>query len=274
LGDTWKPAAGLRETSFEISGGYYSKAYVQKQGMEGKCKSWCYIPSPSAWMPEFLEIAFDEAGKLVGRFAGDSREPQQEQFPTSAGTFISRNRGEFGGILITPAQQYLSGNFVEVFECFGKIYAIDSCNHMGMGHVKIYEFLDGLHYQEVFSSFTHIQEKTAELVASLKALYINAEAAYILASGYVKYRLLQPGDVYEDKSYLFEISPNGFACRAEFNRNFEWVKNMVVVQEKMILGMDKVIAVADLETGEVAAYTPISAEAENDIRKVKEIALR
>ena len=73
---------------------------------------------------------------------------------------------------------------------------------------------------------------------------------------------------------MFEISPNGFACRAEFNRNFEWVKNMVVVQQKMILGMDKVIAVADLETGEVAAYTPISAEAENDIRKVKGIALR
>ena len=269
MGDTWKPAAGLRETSVEISGGYYSKAYVQKQGVEDKCKAWCYVPSPSAWMPEFLEIAFDEAGKLVWRFAGDGQKIQQEQFPTSAGVFVSHNQGEFGGTLITPAQNCLSGNFVEVFECLGKIYAIDSCNHMGMGHVKIYEFLDGLRYQELFSSVTHIQEKTAELFASLKALYINSETAYILASGYVNYRLLKPGDVYEDKSYLFEISQNGFACRAKFNRNFEWVKNMVVAHGKMILGMDKVVAVVNLDTGEVAAYTPIDREAEEDILKVK-----
>lgn len=269
MGDSWKPAAGLRKTSFEISGGYYSKAYVQKQGMEGKCKAWCYVPFPPAWMPEFLEIAFDEAGKLVWRFAGDGQKIQQEQFPTSAGVFVSHNQGEFGGTLITPAQNCLSGNFVEVFECLGKIYAIDSCNHMGMGHVKIYEFLDGLRYQELFSSVTHIQEKTAELFASLKALYINSETAYILASGYVNYRLLKPGDVYEDKSYLFEISQNGFACRAKFNRNFEWVKNMVVAHGKMILGMDKVVAVVNLDTGEVAAYTPIDREAEEDILKVK-----
>lgn len=270
--DVWKPAAGLRETSFEISGGYYSKAYVQKQGMEDKCKAWCYVPASSAWMPEFLEIAFDEAGKLVWRFAGDGWKPQQDKFLTSAGVFISHNQGEFGGTLITPAKQYLSGNFVEVFECFEKIYAIDSCNHMGMGHVKIYEFLRNLRYRELFSSFEKTPAGESELI-SFKALCVQPQAAYVLVSGFTDKIFRQGGGANEDRAYLFEISEKGFVCKSAFSQNFELVQNMLVRDEKMILGMDKVIAEVDLDSAEITAYTPISTEAENDILSGKEIAL-
>lgn len=65
----------------------------------------------------------------------------------------------------------------------------------------------------------------------------------------------------------------GLCVNLAFSQNFELVQNMLVRDEKMILGMDKVIAEVDLDTAKVTVYTPISIEAENDILSGKEIAL-
>lgn len=90
---------------------------------------------------------------------------------------MASNNGEFGGELITPKGS-LYGNFVEVFECCNKTYAIDSCNHMGMGHVKIYTFSDDVKEVELYSTKDFWNEEPSEQI-SYKALYVNNGVAYI-----------------------------------------------------------------------------------------------
>lgn len=74
----------------------------------------------------------------------------------------------------------------------------------------------------------------------------------------------------QGKSYLFEISETGFAIKAEFDNSFDWVKNMVVLNYHMILGMDKVVADVDITNKTITGYTPISLEAEADIIEVRD----
>ena len=56
----------------------------------------------------------------------------------------------------------------------------------------------------------------------------------------------------------------------EFDYWFSEVKNICVDNNRLIIGMDKVVAIVNLETKEIKAYTPISTEAEKDILKTKD----
>ena len=47
------------------------------------------------------------------------------------------------------------------------------------------------------------------------------------------------------------------------------MENRVVEDNKLIVGMDKIVAIIDLYTKEIKAYTPISIEAEKNILKTK-----
>lgn len=67
------------------------------------------------------------------------------------------------------------------------------------------------------------------------------------------------------KSILLEISENGIDAKTEFDCGFYLVFNMIVKNGKMILGVDKTVVTADLQTKEINAYTPLSVEAEKYI---------
>lgn len=166
-------------------------------------------------------------------------------FKTSVGNFVSRDYGEFGGVLETPGGE-INGNFCDIFEAGGKIYAVDSLSHLGLASTTIYSFDCDCKYHKIFSDEN----------LSFKARYVTDERAYLLLSDRV-------GE--NSKSVLLEISENGDMLKTEFDCDFQLVFNMLVSDGKMFLGADKAVVVFDLQTKEINAYTPLSVEAEKYI---------
>lgn len=161
------------------------------------------------------------------------------------GTFVSRDYGEFGGALETPGGE-INGNFCDIFEAGGKIYAVDSLSHLGLASTTIYSFDRDCKHHKIFSDEN----------LGFKARYVTDERAYILLSDHVGKN---------PKSVLLEISENGDMLKTEFDCDFQLVFNMLVSDGKMILGADKAVMTVDLQTKEIKAYTPISVEAEKHI---------
>ena len=161
------------------------------------------------------------------------------------GTFVSRDYGEFGGALKTPGGE-INGNFCDIFEAGGKIYAVDSLSHLGLVSTTVYSFDRGYKYHKIFSDEN----------LGFKARYVTDELAYILLSDRV-------GE--NPKSVLLEISENGDMLKTEFDCDFQLVFNMLVNDGKMFLGADKAVVVFDLQTKEINAYTPLSVETEKHI---------
>lgn len=145
----------------------------------------------------------------------------------------------------TPGGE-INGNSCDIFEAGGKIYAVDSLNHLGLASTTVYSFDHGCKYHKIFSDEN----------LGFKARYVIDERAYILLSDRV-------GE--NPKSVLLEISENGDMLKTEFDCDFPLVFNMLVSDGKMFLGMDKTVVVVDLQTKEINAYTPLSVEAEKHI---------
>jgi len=158
---------------------------------------------------------------------------------------VSRDYGEFGGVLKTPGGE-INGNFCDVFEAGGKIYAVDSLSHLGLVSTTVYSFDRGCKYHKIFSDEN----------LGFKARYVTDELAYILLSDRIGKN---------PKSVLLEISENGDMLKTKFDCDFQLVFNMLVNDGKMFLGADKAVVVFDLQTKEINAYTPLSVEAEKHI---------
>lgn len=145
----------------------------------------------------------------------------------------------------TPGGE-IDGNFCDVFELGDKVYAVDSLSHLGLASTTVYSFDRGCKYHKIFSDEN----------LGFKARYVTDERAYILLFDRV-------GE--NPKSVLLEISENGIDAKTEFDCGFYLVFNMIVKNGKMILGVDKAVVTADLQTKEIKAYTPISVDAEEHI---------
>lgn len=150
----------------------------------------------------------------------------------------------------TPGGE-INGNFCDIFEAGGKIYAVDSLSHLGLASTTIYSFDRDFKHHKVFSAEN----------LDFKARHVAGERAYILVSGSVSTR--SGGE--KLKSILLEISENGIDAKTEFDCGFYLVFNMIVKNGKMILGVDKAVVTADLQTKEINAYTPLSVEAKENI---------
>ena len=209
---------------------------------------------------EFIKVMESEFGDLIWESIEQKPVHKYEfDFQSSLGLFRSEDRGEFGGVLITP-KSMLHGNFRNLFEFNNKVYAIDSLNHMGIGHTRIYEFDKSLDANILFET------ESRELMA-LSSLEIKESRILILVSGAI---LGDKGTFYDSYpcSYLFEISDEGFKKIAMFDFDFHYAYNMLLIDKELIVGMDKVVAFGNIETKEINFFTPLTIEAENDIRKV------
>lgn len=153
----------------------------------------------------------------------------------------------------TPGGE-INGNFCDIFEAGGKIYVVDSLSHLGLVSITIYSFDRDCKHHRVFSAEN----------LDFKARYATGERAYILVSGSVSTR--SGGE--KLKSILLEISENGIDAKTEFDCGFYLVFNVIVKNDKMILGVDKAVVVVDLQTKEINAYTPLSVEAEKHIIEI------
>ena len=269
MSDSWKSIKELREIHSEISERSYSLKYAKKHNLLEKAQSEYFWKEPSVWIPEPIEVNIGDDSKIMYRVeqTGVWQEEYKEKFETSLGIFISHNMGEFGGELITPKER-LYGNFEEVFECDGVTYAIDSCSHMGVGHINIYTFSKDLDAIELYSSEKHCKNTLAFI--SFKGFFIIGDAVYILSSGEIKYNYLDDNSEWINKSYLFKLRNGKIVEKTEFDYWFNFVKNILIKDNRLIIGLDKVVAIVDLVTKEVKKYTPISIEAEKDILRTKE----
>ena len=240
----WQKLDELRRTDPRISGGYYTTEFLKTYRPD-------FYSEGYSFFPEFVEVA-----KINGEFVCRLAEPDIPDedtlfdidecvFKTSVGNFVSRDYGEFGDVLETPGGE-INGNFCDIFEAGGKIYAVDSLSHLGLASTTIYSFDRGCKYHKIFSDEN----------LGFKARYVTDKRAYILLSDRV-------GE--NPKSVLLEISENGDMLKTEFDCDFPLVFNMLVSDGKMLLGMDKAVVVVDLQTKEINAYTPLSVEAEKHI---------
>lgn len=270
MGSCWKSINELRETTIDISGGFYSEKYVKKHNLSEKSMAQWFGENPSMWIPEPIEVSVNDKSEILycTKKVGSWYEKQKEIFETSLGTFISHNHGEFGGELITPKEN-LYGNFVEVFECNNIVYAIDSCNHMCMGHIKIYAFSKKLKAIKLYESIDFWENDKIYQSLSFKGLCVKEDRSYILSAGRVEHDYMSDNKIIEEKSFLYEIKDRKIINTIEFDYLFSEVENICVDNNLLIIGMDKVVAIADLETKEIKAYTPIGIEAEKDIIKTK-----
>lgn len=245
----WQKLDELRKTDPRISGGYYTTEFLKTYRPD-------FYSEGYSFFPEFVEVAKIN-GEIVCRLAEpdipDEDTPFDSDecvFKTSVGNFVSRNHGEFGGALETPGGE-IDGNFCDVFELGDRVYAVDSLSHLGLASTTIYSFDRDCKHHKVFSAEN----------LDFKARYATGERAYILVSGSVSTR--SGGE--KLKSILLEISENGIDAKTEFDCGFYLVFNMIVKNGKMILGVDKAVVTADLQTKEINAYTPLSVEAEKHI---------
>lgn len=245
----WQKLDELRRTDPHICGGYYTKNFLKTYRPDFYAEGYDSFP-------EFVRVA-EKDGEIFCRLeeaiVPDEDAPVDSDecmLETSLGNFVSRNHGEFGGALETPGGE-INGNFCDVFEAGGKIYAVDSLSPLGLASTTVYSFDRDCKHHKVFSAEN----------LDFKARHVAGERAYILVSGSVSTR--SGGE--KLKSILLEISENGIDAKTEFDCGFYLVFNMIVKNGKMILGMDKAVVVVDLQTKEIKAYTPISVEAEKYI---------
>lgn len=240
----WQKLDELRRTDPHICGGYYAKNFLKTYRPDFYAEGYDFFP-------EFVRVA-EKDGEIICRLE-EAIVPDEDapidsdecMLETSLGTFVSRDYGEFGGTLETPGGE-INGNFCDIFEAGGKIYAVDSLSHLGLASTTIYSFDRDCKHHKIFSDEN----------LGFKARYVTDERAYILLSDHVGKN---------PKSVLLEISENGDMLKTEFDCDFPLVFNMLVSDGKMFLGADKAVVTADLQTKEIKAYTPLSVEAEKHI---------
>lgn len=240
----WRKLDELRRTDPHICGGYYTKNFPKTYRPDFYAEGYDFFP-------EFVKVA-EKDGEIICRLEEpdipDEDAPIDSDecvFKTSVGNFVSRDYGEFGGVLETPGGE-INGNFCDIFELGDRVYAVDSLSHLGLASTTVYSFDRGYKYHKIFSD-----ENLA-----FKARYVTDERAYILLYDRVGKN---------PKSVLLEISENGDMLKTEFDCDFPLVFNMLVSDGKMFLGADKAVVVVDLQTKEINAYTPLSVEAEKHI---------
>lgn len=120
----WQKLNELRQTDPHICGGYYAKNFLKTYRPDFYAEGYDFFP-------EFVRVA-EKNGEIICRLE-EAIVPDEDapidsdecMLETSLGNFVSRNHGEFGGALKTPGGE-INGNFCDVFEAGGKIYAVDS----------------------------------------------------------------------------------------------------------------------------------------------------
>lgn len=242
----------LRHIDSALCGKYYSSEYAaqHKNGLK------IYISDCShhaVWIPEIISIVSDKAGNIL--YDAETYMPyypeRNKTFHTAKGDFISADRGEFGGTLTLPSGRKIEGNFIEVFEFCNKIYAVDSLSHMSGGHTDIYEN-DEYSYKRIFHNCK----------LSFKASFFTESVAYLLISGTEKTE-----NSFVPNSKLICISENDVSVVDFPGKDYQTARSMIIKNGKMILGMDKIVTVIDIESGQENYYTPLSEEDEKALIK-------
>lgn len=294
----WKEMKNLRRASLGIAGKSYSGAFAKSHGLAGREKAisgpfeklpvdnvtekewrakWDeMLKKSSLWIPEPVEVAVGEGGKFLCRFNPElSNKTPKEEFITSLGRFISNDHGEFGGEMILPNGETIFGNFCEVIECDGTVYAIDSCNHLGVGHINVYTFDESLSprllygrgmidamFGGLLSVLSDDDSSEGTDWTSFSSLCQADGSLYIISSGQIR----SPEEPkWKDKSRLLQFKKGQLVKTTDFPNGLPHVYSMAVHDGKLLLGFDKVAAVVEPGGMPIEVYILIDREAEEEI---------
>ena len=302
MGYEWVEMRSLRRSSLALAGRSYSGIFAKERGLEGRekgisgpfeelpvdnvtegewRKQWGKVLLKSRlWIPEPVEVAVGEGGEFLCRFNPNLySKPTQEEFVTSLGRFVSHDNGEFGGEMILPDGNSIFGNFCEVVECGGAVYAIDSCAHMGMGHINVYAFDESLSPQLLYGhgmidvmfgglfSVLLDDDSSKENDPTKEWLSFNTlcqvdGSLYIIASGQTR---SSKESKWEDKSKLLQFKEGRLLQATDFPSALPHAYSMAVHDGKLLLGFDKVAAVVEPGGVPIEGYALIDSEAEEEI---------
>lgn len=243
----------------------YTIDYIKKKSITSK--RW-WATQYSAWIPEIAEVFQSKNGEITFTIHRDMElyPPHPDKVKTRLGTFSLDDRGEFGGKLILPNGKEIYGNYGWVFEHHKRVYAIDSMCHCGIAHFKFIRFKKSLDYSILYKSSDSLTDRIDNIY--FKSLYQDKDNVYILVSGTEGLFSNSKGDI----TKLFRIDKNHkFSLVTQYNRDYSYVKNMIICDDKMYLGLDKCVSVTNLKNGEEKLYTFIDKEAEEDILKAKSL---
>ena len=145
-----------------------------------------------------------------------------KEYDTILGKFISYDRGEFGGSLLTPIGE-IQGNFCEIIERNGKVYAVDSLHHMTLMRINIYEFSSACMMKRIFM---------AEDMC-FSCYKINTNRIYFL--------------LYGEKSIVLKVDFEGNVEKvAEIPCGMYGAKSMAITKNKIVIGGNRIVAVVDI----------------------------
>ena len=298
----WKEMRNLRRSSLTFAGRSYSGVFAKERGLEGREKGisgpFEELPVDNAteeewrkqwgklllkshlWIPEPVEVAVGEGGKFLCRFNPNLySKPKKEEFVTSLGRFVSHDNGEFGGEMILPDGESIIGNFCEVVECGGAVYAIDSCSHMGMGHINVYAFDESLSPQLLYGhgmidamlggllsvlsddDSSQGNNPTSEWL-SFNTLCQADGSLYVISSGQTR---SSKDTKWKDKSKLLQFKEGRLLQTIDFPGALPHAYSMAVHDGKLLLGFDKVAAVIEPGGMPIEVYALIDREAEEEI---------
>jgi len=259
--EEWKVLSELRPIDDYISGQGYSLDFAQRNKMDSmerieglrrvNCKTICII--------EPMEIMRDENGCIMWRRGKNlQNEEYPKEFYTQFGKYCSYNQGEFGGALKNPNSS-ICGNFVDVFDYNGRVYAVDSLEHLSSRHFVLYElFRDGT-FQRVYSvgdigDWILGAEMQEDLLYEEKYM---SDALYILISGYIK---SSDWTNWRWESRILKISSGVLQEVYVLPQIFEYVSGLIIQENMAYIAMDKMLAMVDLLTCETNFYTFLSKE--------------
>lgn len=270
----WKKINQLRKIDDSISNLLYSREYAEANGLvepapkitKRKKKKRFYFPDKTVYIFQGIEIKESEQGEILWRRCGHKSTDSRMKYNTQFGEMISDDMGEFGGQLYTPFRT-IYGNFCDVFDFEDKVYAVHSLAHLLSLCFGLYEISKDGNINEVYSLTDYFKGKDYCEDLAYCAKYIRDDHnAYILIAGFVKQLKEEFGETrYESR--LIHIC-NGVVDTIMVIP--EWipeVTNMIVNDDYVYLGHDKMLSIIDRKTKAIEYRTFLSGKAVKNLLK-------
>lgn len=178
--------------------------------------------------------------------------------------------GEFGGQLYTPFRT-IYGNFCDVFDFEDKVYAVHSLTHLLSLCFGLYEISKDGNINEVYSLTDYFQGKDYWEDLAYCAKYIRDDHnAYILIAGFVKQLKEEVGETRSETRYESRLI---HICNGRVETIMvipEWISevtNMIVTDDYVYLGHDKMLSIIDRKTKTIEYRTFLSGKAVKNLLK-------
>ncbi len=256
----WRSLEELREIQEDICNLPYTADFIKEHEISFDTYDQEIVQT---WQP--CEIKKGSDGKIYWRQGELQHRKNYREKPsrvqTSMGVFVNDNFGEFGGNLVTPFKKRVHGNYEEIFEWNGNVYAVESLNHFGPCHCGVVEFHQDGSYEYLFAYGWDAKWKNAmvsdeEPRLEVEAWYITDEALYFLCGGHRK----PDADTFFAERRLIKVTPNKAEETDVFDFCIGEVSSMIVEDTVLYIGINKELLVVNRESKDIKRYTFLSEE--------------